>query len=111
MTSIVISGSGLYAPPFAVSNEALVAAFNQLWISTTGRTPPPSMQAAAPPALELRVHREGLRHQEPLSGEQRGVLDPDIMQPLMAECPDDQPSIMDGDGGGGRRTGADRRRS
>ena len=29
MTSIVISGSGLYTPPFAVSNEALVAAFNQ----------------------------------------------------------------------------------
>ena len=45
-------------------------------------------------ALELRVHREGLRHQESLSGEQGGVLDPDIMQPLMAERPDDQPSIM-----------------
>ena len=29
MTSIVISGSGLYTPPFAVSNEALVAAFNE----------------------------------------------------------------------------------
>ncbi|MGL4885074.1 MAG: beta-ketoacyl-ACP synthase III, partial [Aeromonas veronii] len=29
MTSIVISGSGLYTPPFAVSNEELVAAFNQ----------------------------------------------------------------------------------
>lgn len=96
MTSIVISGSGLYTPPFAVSNEALVAAFNQ-YVDLYNEENASAIDAGQLPAkqhssCEFIEKASGIKSRYLVSSE--GVLDPDIMQPLMAERPDDQPSIM-----------------
>ena len=96
MTSIVISGSGLYTPPFAVSNEELVAAFNQ-YVDLYNEENASAIDAGQ---LDAKQHSScefiekasGIKSRYLVSRE--GVLDPDIMQPLLAERPDDQPSIM-----------------
>ncbi len=89
--SVVLSGTGLYVPSQSISNEELVASYNQY------------------ASLENQKHREdivsGLR--EPLqvssvefiekaSGiksryvvDKLGVLDPHVMHPLIADRPDD----------------------
>ena len=96
MTSIVISGSGLYTPPFAVSNEELVAAFNQ-YVDLYNEENASAIDAGQLPAkqhssCEFIEKASGIKSRHLVSRE--GVLDPDIMQPLLAERPDDQPSIM-----------------
>ncbi|WP_429044188.1 beta-ketoacyl-ACP synthase III [Aeromonas hydrophila] len=96
MTSIVISGSGLYTPPFAVSNEALVAAFNQ-YVDLYNEENASAIDAGQLPAKqhsssEFIEKASGIKSRYLVSKE--GVLDPDIMQPLLPERPDDKPSIM-----------------
>lgn len=70
MTQIVISGSGLYTPPHAVSNEELVQAFNQ-YVDLYNEENASAIDAGQ---LDAKQHSssdfiEGLRHQEPLPGE------------------------------------------
>ena len=96
MTSIVISGSGLYTPPFAVSNEALVTAFNQ-YVDLYNEENASAIDAGQLPAkqhssCEFIEKASGIKSRYLVSKE--GVLDPDIMQPLLPERADDQPSIM-----------------
>lgn len=96
MTSIVISGSGLYTPPFAVSNEELVAAFNQ-YVDLYNEENASAIDAGQLPAKqhsssEFIEKASGIKSRYLVSKE--GVLDPDIMQPLLPERPDDKPSIM-----------------
>ncbi|MGL5481376.1 MAG: beta-ketoacyl-ACP synthase III, partial [Aeromonas veronii] len=96
MTSIVISGSGLYTPPFAVSNEELVAAFNQ-YVDLYNEENASAIDAGQLPAkqhssCEFIEKASGIKSRYLVSRE--GVLNPDIMQPLLAERPDEMPSIM-----------------
>lgn len=96
MTSIVISGSGLYTPPFAVSNEELVAAFNQ-YVDLYNEENASAIDAGQLPAkqhssCEFIEKASGIKSRYLVSRE--GVLNPDIMQPLLAERPDEIPSIM-----------------
>ncbi|TNI65521.1 beta-ketoacyl-ACP synthase III [Aeromonas hydrophila] len=96
MTSIVISGSGLYTPPFAVSNEELVAAFNQ-YVDLYNEENASAIDAGQLSAKqhsssEFIEKASGIKSRYLVSKE--GVLDPDIMQPLLPERPDDKPSIM-----------------
>ncbi|MFM4650056.1 beta-ketoacyl-ACP synthase III [Aeromonas bivalvium] len=96
MTQIVISGSGLYTPPFAVSNQELVDAFNQ-YVDLYNEENASAIDAGQ---LAARQHSSsdfiekasGIKSRYLMSKE--GVLDPDIMQPLLAERPDEQPCIM-----------------
>lgn len=96
MTSIVISGSGLYTPPFAVSNEELVAAFNQ-YVDLYNEENASAIDAGQLSAkqhssCEFIEKASGIKSRYLVSRE--GVLNPDIMQPLLAERPDEMPSIM-----------------
>ncbi len=112
MTSIVISGSGLYTPPFAVSNEALVAAFNQ-YVDLYNEENASAIDAGQLPAKqhsssEFIEKASGIKSRYLVSKE--GCWIPTscsrcCLSGLMTSL------HHGGDGGGRRRAGADRRRS
>ena len=58
MTSIVISGSGLYTPPFAVSNEELVAAFDKARATLEGRGRLLIRQSGTEPMIRVMVESD-----------------------------------------------------
>lgn len=96
VTKIIISGTGLFTPPYAISNEELVASFNAFVDKTN---------AAHADAI-ARGEMEPLEHSsagfiEKASGiksryvmEKDHILDPDIMTPYLPERPNDQISIL-----------------
>ena len=95
-TAIVISGSGLYTPPHAVSNEALVEAFNR-WVDLYNDENASAIDAGQIPAKQYSScdfieKASGIKSRYLVSKE--GVLDPEVMQPLIPERADDKPSLM-----------------
>ena len=96
MTTAVITGSGLYTPPHAVDNAALVAAFNA-WVDSDN-----ARHAEAIAAGE----REALAHSssafiEKASGilgryvmDDEGILDPERMRPRLPQRGDDELSLQ-----------------
>jgi len=96
MREVVISGSGVFTPPEVITNEELVAAFNAFADKHN------ALHADAIAAGE----REAIPHSDvdfivKASGIERrhvmdksGVLDPDVMHPLLRQREDDEPGIM-----------------
>ena len=93
MTKIVISGTGVYTPPFSISNEELVHSFNTYAtrfnehhaaeIAAGSRDPFPLSSA------EFIEKASGIKSRYVLDRD--GILDPDIMCPqLPATAPDEQ---------------------
>ncbi len=85
-----------HTPPFAVSNEELVAAFNQ-YVDLYNEENASAIDAGQLSAkqhssCEFIEKASGIKSRYLVSRE--GVLNPDIMQPLLAERPDEMPSIM-----------------
>ncbi|TDK67317.1 beta-ketoacyl-ACP synthase III [Sapientia aquatica] len=96
MNQVVISGTGLYTPPFSISNEELITCFNS-YVQQFN-----SDNAAAIAAGEVTALEESsVGFIEKASGikaryvvEKSGVLDPTRMVPHIPERSDDAPSIM-----------------
>lgn len=96
MREVVISGSGVFTPPEVITNEELVVAFNAFADKHN------ALHADAIAAGE----REAIPHSDvdfivKASGIERrhvmdksGVLDPDVMHPLLRQREDDEPGIM-----------------
>ena len=96
MTKVVISGTGVFTPSEAITNEELVEAFN---------TYVKNFNAANKDAIE-RGEVEALSESsvpfiEKASGIQQrfvmnkdGILDPEIMAPRLPERPNEEPSIL-----------------
>lgn len=96
MHSVVISGTGLYQPPFTITNAELVESFNRY----------ADLQNEKHAAEIAAGQREPLTHSsvefiEKASGikqryviEKQGVLDPTRMYPRFQERADDQLSLM-----------------
>ncbi|MCP5069050.1 MAG: beta-ketoacyl-ACP synthase III [bacterium] len=96
MRAVVISGSGVFTPPEVVTNEELVEVFNAF--------------ADNQNTLHADEIARGDREAIPLSSEEfifkasgiecrhvmdkTGVLDPDVMHPLLPQRTDDEPGIM-----------------
>ncbi len=96
MRAVVISGSGVFTPPEVITNEELVEAFNAF--------------ADKQNALHAEEIASGDREAIPQSNEdfifkasgierrhvmdKTGVLNPDIMHPLLPQRTDDEPGIM-----------------
>ncbi len=96
MTSIYISGSGLFTPPESISNAELVAAFNQYADAfnaahaadiEAGRTAPIQHSSE-----EFIVKASGIRSRYVM--DKAGILDPQVMHPRLAYRTPDQPSIQ-----------------
>ena len=96
MKQAVISGTGLYTPPYSISNEELVNCFNA-YVEQFNQENAAQIAAGAMTALEA----SSVGFIEKASGikarfvvEKDGILDPKRMVPHIPERPDDSTSIM-----------------
>ena len=96
MREVVISGSGVFTPPEVITNEELVVAFNAFAdkenaihadaIAAGEREPIPHSD------VDFIVKASGIERRHVM--DKTGVLDPDVMHPLLRERADDEPGIM-----------------
>lgn len=96
MYSAVISGTGLFQPPYTITNAELVEAFNR-YVDLENARHAADIEAGALAPLQ----HSSVEFIEKASGIQRryvmeksGVLDPERMYPRLAERTDDQLSLM-----------------
>ena len=96
MNQVVISGTGLYTPPYSISNEELIACFNA-YVAKFNAENAPAIARGELAALE----ESSVGFIEKASGikaryvvEKEGILDINRMVPSIPERPDDQHSIM-----------------
>ena len=95
-TSVAITGTGLYTPPNAISNEELVAAFNS-FVRRHNDAHQAEIAAGTMPALtessvEFIVKASGIKSRYVI--DKAGVLDPDTMTPRIPERPNDEISVL-----------------
>jgi len=96
VTAIAISGTGLFTPPNAISNEELVASFNA-WVrkfnaENAAAIAEGRVQAQSESSVEFIVKASGIKSRYVM--DKAGILDPDIMCPRIPERPNDQLSVL-----------------
>src|SRR6185437_14945898 len=96
LASIAISGTGLFTPPHSISNDELVAAFNE-YVSRHNRRHADaiadgSVQALAPSSTEFIVKASGIKARYVM--DKTGILDPEIMSPRIPERSNDKISVL-----------------
>ena len=96
MDAIAITGTGLFTPPHAVSNDELVAAFNA-YVDAENEKNAEKIAAGEMKPLDrssadfiLSASGIGRRY----AMDRAGILDPAIMAPRIPERPNDAPSIQ-----------------
>src|SRR5688572_13698174 len=87
MTSIGISGTGLFTPPHSISNEELVVCFNA-WVDAENANGATLEKSSA----EFIKKASGIERRYAMDRE--GILDPKIMAPRIPERTQDQISIQ-----------------
>ena len=96
MTAVAITGTGLFTPPHAISNEELVASFNawaQAWNEDhrseidAGR-----LEAMATSSAPFIEEASGIRSRKVMDRD--GILDPKVMVPRLRTRSNDEPSIL-----------------
>jgi beta-ketodecanoyl-[acyl-carrier-protein] synthase len=93
---IVISGTGLYTPPYSIRNDELVASFNTFvnnfneinWPQVEAGSVQPLLESSA----EFIVKASGIRSRYVM--DKTGILDPSIMCPRLPERPNEALSIQ-----------------
>ncbi|WP_328820722.1 beta-ketoacyl-ACP synthase III [Permianibacter fluminis] len=95
-TPIVISGTGVYTPPHAISNDELVSSFNayvRQWnADNAAAIAAGSLEPLAESSAEFIVKASGI--QSRFVVEKAGVLDPAVMAPRLPERSNDEPSLL-----------------
>ncbi|WP_192037171.1 beta-ketoacyl-ACP synthase III [Halomonas sp. YLGW01] len=96
MTTAVITGSGLYTPPHAIDNAALVAAFNA-WVDADNARHAEGIAAGEREALahsssEFIEKASGIKSRYVLDAE--GILDPSRMRPKLPQRGNDELSLQ-----------------
>ena len=96
MHAAVIAATGLFTPAERVTNEELVEAFNayvELFNARhTGEIEAGSVQALAPSSVEFIEKASGIKSRYVMN--RSGVVDPEVMHPLIPERSNDELSIM-----------------
>jgi beta-ketodecanoyl-[acyl-carrier-protein] synthase len=96
MVDVVVSGTGVFTPPFSISNQELVDSFNAyvaLYNAehaddiALGKT-----EAKAPSSVDFITMASGIEQRYVM--EKAGILDPRRMGPRFAPRSDDTPSMM-----------------
>ena len=95
MPKVLITGSGSHVPSNGVSNGQLVQVFND-YVLRYNEENLPAIEAGQIPALEPtsceRIEQlSGIRHRYFVT--RQGILDPEIMQPLLPTRADTRPVI------------------
>ncbi|WP_158772780.1 beta-ketoacyl-ACP synthase III [Cobetia sp. L2A1] len=93
---VLITGTGLYTPQNAISNEALVASFNA-WVAADNAANSDAiargeLTARTESSAEFIVKASGIHSRYVLDAE--GILDPERMRPCLPARANDQPSIQ-----------------
>lgn len=96
MANIVISGTGLFTPPYAISNEELVASFNS-YVDTYNQQHKVAINGGEMPALEhssaeFIAKVSGINARYVM--EKDSILEPAIMAPRIAERANDELSVL-----------------
>jgi len=86
----VISSTGLYTPPDSISNEELVASYNEY--ADRYNAANPDAEPLTHGSVEFIEKASGIKSRNVI--DKASILDPDIMCPRIAERPNDQISIM-----------------
>ncbi|MFG6668076.1 beta-ketoacyl-ACP synthase III [Halomonas sp. HNIBRBA4712] len=96
MNNVVITGTGLYTPPHAIDNEALVKAFNTYVDRFNARHSAEieagSRQALGHSSREFIEKASGIKSRYVLNAD--GILDPERMRPKLPARANDEPSIQ-----------------
>ena len=96
MRSVVISGTGLYTPPYAITNEELVESFNAYVRKQNAE----NATAIAAGEMEPLVESDAAFIEKASGVKQRyvmekdGILDPERMRPNLRKRSNDEPSIL-----------------
>ncbi|MCP5212171.1 MAG: beta-ketoacyl-ACP synthase III [Hahellaceae bacterium] len=96
MTKAVLSGSGLFTPANAISNDELVEAFNQ-WVRDTNTANANAIERGECEPLQesssaFIEKASGIKSRFVI--DKKGILDPERMAPFIAERSDDEPGIQ-----------------
>lgn len=96
MSAVVISGTGLYQPPYTITNAELVVAFNA-YVDLHNAEHAAEIEAGTLAALshsssEFIEKASGIKQRYVM--EKSGILDPHRMYPRLQERSDDQLSIL-----------------
>jgi len=86
----VISATGLYTPPDSISNEELVASYNEY--ADRYNAANPDAEPLTHGSVEFIEKASGIKSRNVI--DKASILDPDIMCPRIPERPNDQISIM-----------------
>ncbi|MEZ9237012.1 beta-ketoacyl-ACP synthase III [Shewanella sp. 10N.286.52.A9] len=96
MNKVVISGSGLYTPPFSVSNEELVLSFNtyvdEFNAQHSTEIESGELAALSHSSAEFIEKASGIKSRYVMVKD--GILDPKVMMPLIADKPSDALSMQ-----------------
>jgi beta-ketodecanoyl-[acyl-carrier-protein] synthase len=96
VSSAVIAATGLYTPPYSVSNAELVEAFNAYVEAANAENAAAIAAGEAQPlaasSVEFVVKASGIQSRYVV--DKVGVLDPEIMRPVIPERSNDEISIM-----------------
>jgi beta-ketodecanoyl-[acyl-carrier-protein] synthase len=96
MNNVVIAATGLYTPPFSVSNEELVSAYNT-YVENTNTEKAAEIEAGSfkplsPSSVEFVEKASGIKSRYVVSKD--GIIDPAVMHPTMPERPNEQISVL-----------------
>ena len=89
MTALALSGTGLYTPAASISNEELVASFNEYVRRHNAAGQGAPLQESS---TEFVLKASGIRNRYVM--DKAGILDPDIMCPRIPERANDQISLL-----------------
>jgi beta-ketodecanoyl-[acyl-carrier-protein] synthase len=92
----VIAATGLYVPPYSISNQELVTTFNAYveGFNSTNAAAIARGEIAAllPSSAEFIEKASGIKSRHVM--DKTGILDPSIMRPIIPERPNDEISIL-----------------
>ena len=96
MEQIVISGTGVFTPEQSITNEELVKAYNE-YAEKFNLSNKQDIESGKTDALELSneefiFNASGIKNRYVMDKE--GILDPEIMHPILDKRTNDQPSIL-----------------
>ena len=96
MHTPAITGTGVFTPEQVITNDELVAAFNayaeKFNAENADAIAAGDIVAKEPSSSEFIVNASGIHQRYVL--DKSGVLDPEVMHPLLPERADDAPSLM-----------------
>ncbi len=96
MTKVVISGTGVFTPPYSVSNAELVETFNT-YVDKYNKTHAAEIERGEveplnPSSVEFIVKASGIESRYVMN--KSGIVDPEIMAPRLRQRSNDEPSIL-----------------